>query len=66
MITLSQNKDFIYETFYEIYEQSIPTFHLGYVINAGAQYAINNKHSLFTELSFESTKTSHVNDFFTL
>lgn len=62
MFTLSQNKDFIYQSFNGLYEQSIPTFHFGYMINAGAQYKINKKQSLFTELSFESTQTTQVNE----
>lgn len=62
MFILSQNKDFIYRLFYDEFNNSIPTYHLGLVGKVGCKYMLQNKQSIYAELNFEHTESMNINE----
>jgi len=62
MFVLSQNKDFIYRTFYDEFNNSIPTYHFGLDAKVGCKYMLKNNQSIYAELNFERTESMNINE----
>ena len=57
MFIISQNSSFKLERFVLEFGKSIPTYHLGALGSAGMKFMLPKKHSLFFDLSYESTQS---------
>ena len=65
-IVLSQNKEFIYLTLVQKYNQSIPTYSMGIVGRAGCKYALKNNHTIYTDLNIDYSQNFNTNEFLRL
>jgi len=63
---LSQNKDFVYLTFYNRYKQSIPSYSLGFLGRTGCKYALKNNHAIYADLNVDYSQNLNANQFYKL
>jgi len=63
---LSQNENFVYKKFYDVLNQSIPSYQIGLVGRAGSKYLLKNNHLLYAELNYEISKSLNINRFLRL
>jgi hypothetical protein len=52
MFFLKQNKDFIYDKFYDWYGKSIPIYQIGGILRAGVKYELKKNNSIGFELNY--------------
>jgi hypothetical protein len=62
-VVVSQNKDFIYTIFYHEFNQSIPTYLLGFVGRLGCKYVLKNNHAIYTDLNIDYSRNININQF---
>ena len=65
-VVLSQNKDFIYNTFYHEFNQSMPTYSMGFVGRVGCKYILKNHHALYADLNIDYSRNLNMNQFLRL
>jgi len=65
-VVVSQNKDFIYTTFYNEFNKSIPTYSMGIIGRAGCKYILKNKHAIYSDLNIDYSQTLNINQFLRL
>ena len=63
LVIISQNKNFYLNNIYDYYGQSLPTYSFGFVVDAGINFKLNNKHYLFFDLNFEPYQNFNINSF---
>jgi hypothetical protein len=64
MFILAQNKDFIYQSFYqENFGKSIPFYHFGLTGKVGTKKMFTYNHFLYLELAYEYSQNMNVNHF---
>ncbi len=63
MFVLSQTNDFTYHWLYDHYDKSIPFFHVGYIGKFGMKFELKNGKGVFTELNFQNTTSTNINEF---
>jgi len=64
MFILNQNDNLIYNSFYNRFNKSIPTYQVGLVERAGSKYMLKDHQALYLELNYEITKNLDMNQFF--
>jgi len=60
-IVLSQNKDFVYKNFYNVYKKSIPSYSIGYLGRVGCKYILKNSHTIYSDLNIDDSENLNVN-----
>lgn len=58
---LSQNKTLVLPKFFDEYNKSLPTFHIGLIGNLGNKIMFNKNHGVYLEFTFEFTQTTNIN-----
>ena len=60
-IVLSQNKDFLYDRFVEVFGKTIPSYQIGGVASLGTKIFINTSRAIIFELNYEYTSNLNIN-----
>jgi hypothetical protein len=60
MFVLSQNKNFIYQRYYEKFNRSIPFHNIGFVGKVGCKHMLKNNKAILLEFNFEITNSFYV------
>jgi hypothetical protein len=59
---LSENKNFIYHVFYNEFGSSVPKYMIGYTGRIGSDISINEKHTIYTEISFDYSSNNQTSE----
>lgn len=60
-IVLSQNTDFLYDRFVEVFGKTVPTYQMGVVASLGSKFFINANKAILLEFNYEYTSNLNIN-----
>ncbi|NJK98953.1 MAG: hypothetical protein HC905_32190 [Bacteroidales bacterium] len=64
MIMISQNKNFVFESYYKRFNHSIPPYSIGYTARTGSKFMTPTNNYYFVELSYENTQSLDIHNFY--